>query len=276
MLNERPAVSVIVPVWNDTVELCGLLEHLPAEVSVEIVVVVAEPVDPALRALEQRRPDVRWTRAARGRGCQMNTGAGLARGVWLVFLHADTRLAPGWLEEIRALDPREVAGGSFRFAMRSHAPIARVLEFGVRLRTIWLNLPYGDQALFLHRDVFDAVGGYREMPIMEDLELVRRLRRHGLRLWHSSLAATSSARRWERDGWVTRSASNLALALLFLLGVHEGRLARAYVLGLRTLFARFPSDLEYEPTPGPLTRGEGAPSAGPAVRRTLSNGEGAC
>jgi rSAM/selenodomain-associated transferase 2/rSAM/selenodomain-associated transferase 1 len=158
----------------------------------------------------------------------MNVGASAAAGRWIVFLHADTRLPSHWSDEIRraGADP-DVVGGSFRFRLDSSAWQARVIERAVARRVRWLDLAYGDQALFVRRDVFDAMGGYREWPLMEDIEFVRRLRQVG-KLYHSPQPVLTSARRWERDGWWRRSAKNVMLQALFFAGMAPGRLANWY------------------------------------------------
>ena len=105
----------------------------------------------------------------------------------------------------------------------STSPAARLIERGVRLRVDWLSLPYGDQALFVRSDIFRAIGGYAELPIMEDVDLVRRLHARG-RLFRSPLPAMTSARRWERDGWLRRTARHLALISLYFAGIPPDRL----------------------------------------------------
>jgi rSAM/selenodomain-associated transferase 2 len=227
----QPLVTIIIPVLDDTTALGGLLEALEPyrdEPAIEIVVVDGGEADPALERLRDRRPDVHWLRSLRGRGAQMNCGARRARGRWLLFLHADTRLGAGWLEELRRCDRCPgVVGGSFRFALDSRSRWARWIERGVQARVRLFDLPYGDQALFATCADFDALGGFRELPLMEDVDFVRRLRRRG-RLAHAGVAALTSARRWERDGWLRRSMENVVLTLLFLAGVPPERLARRY------------------------------------------------
>ena len=226
----EPFVSLVIPVLNDAAQLERFLGVLPAPThgrSHEIIVVDGS-ADPALDPLRAKFDDVRWSAAPAGRGRQMNHGASLARGRWVLFVHADTRLAAGWDAEVaKAAAVAGVVGGSFRFALNAPEWQARVIERGVAWRVRWLDLPFGDQALFARRDVFQALGGYRPWPLMEDVDLVRRLRRSG-RLWHSDLPVRVSARRWRRDGWFWRSIQNVGLATLYLAGVSPERLARVY------------------------------------------------
>ena len=229
-----PFVSVIVPVLNDAVQLDGLLLslHLDQDVQdVEIIVANGAAVDSTIQGLRSQFPDVLWTDGTPGRGRQMNQGSAHAKGRWLLFLHADARLSPGWVDEIRRADgAARYVGGCFRFSLDAPETPARLIEWGVAWRVRWLGLPYGDQAIFVRRAVFDALGGYRPLPLLEDVEFVQRLRRVG-RLMHSDLAVRVSARRWKRDGWVRRSAENMMLVLLFLAGVAPDRLARVYHRG---------------------------------------------
>jgi rSAM/selenodomain-associated transferase 2 len=226
---DGPLVTVVIPVLDDTTALTSLLPTLPVDPSVQVVVVDGgDGRDTASDALRERHPEIEWIRSARGRGVQMNAGAKRARGRWLVFLHADTRLGAGWLDLLRRLDHHpSIVGGSFGFALDSTARWARWIERGVRLRVRLFDLAYGDQALFARRDVFGELGGYMELPLMEDVDFVRRLRRRG-RLEHADIPALTSARRWERDGWIRRTVENIALILLFLAGWSPARLARRY------------------------------------------------
>ena len=241
-------LSIVIPVLNDTDPLQRLLTTIPADPLVDIVIVNGGAPDERLTAV-CHRSDVRLLTSAPGRGCQMNVGASAAAGRWIVFLHADTRLPPQWSDEIRqaGADPN-VVGGSFRFRLDSSAWQARLIERAVDRRVRWLDLAYGDQALFVRRDVFDAIGGYREWPLMEDVDFVRRLRQAG-KLYHSPNPVLTSARRWERDGWWRRSAKNVMLQALFFAGVAPERLANWYSYSPRrsirealVVMARVPSD----------------------------------
>lgn len=190
----------------------------------EVIVVSTELDRLSLASLRTARPDVVWVEAPRGRARQMNAGAAVAHGDWLLFLHADTRLAPTWRAAIeRAHADRRVSLGCFRFVLDSPSLAARAIEIGVRLRVRLFRLPYGDQALFVRREQFAELGGYTDLPIMEDVDLVRRLRATG-RLYAASEEAVTSARRWEEDGWVRRTGRHLRLILLYFAGVHPDRL----------------------------------------------------
>ena len=214
--------SVIIPVYRDAAALERTLAG--TDFSAAELIVSATREDSSLAELRASRKDIVWVDAPRGRAFQMNAGAAFARGDWLVFLHADTRLPAGWSESIEeaSRDP-QVAAGCFRFALDSESAAARVIELGVRIRVAVLGLPYGDQAIFVRRAVFEAMGGYAHLPIMEDVDLVQRLRRRG-RLFRSSRPAITSSRRWERDGWIGRSARHLLLIVLYFSGVSPERL----------------------------------------------------
>lgn len=227
---EGPVVSVIVPAWHrDETPLDALLHGFQWSDRVEVVVALPHEDAARVETLRRRHPAVRWVLAPRGRASQMNTAAAIARGRWLLFLHADCRLPGGWLGGIDRAEARpDVVGGCFRFALDSTDWRARLIELGVRLRVALLALPYGDQGLFVRRDVFEALGGYADVPLMEDVDLVRRLRRRG-HLLRVPVPIVTSSRRWREDGWVRRTAGNLALVTLYFLGVPPATLARRYL-----------------------------------------------
>lgn len=167
--------------------------------------------------------------APRGRGPQLAAGAEAASGGWLLFLHADTRLGPAWPAAARAFmaDPANRGRAAwFRFALDDPDPRARRLERAVAWRCRTLALPYGDQGLLLHRDLYRAVGGYRPLPLMEDVDIVRRLGRG--RLAALDVPAVTSAARWRRDGWTLRSARNLLCLSLWFAGVPPRLIAKVY------------------------------------------------
>jgi len=164
----------------------------------------------------------------RGRARQLDAGWRAARGEVVLFLHADTRLAAGWDAELRSAlaDPR-VAGGAFRLGFEGEGARCRIWEVGVSLRSRLLRLPYGDQALFVRRDVLRAEGGISSTPIFEDLDLVAAIRRHG-RLVLLRTRAWTSPRRYQRNGWWRQTARNQLALAGWALGLPRERVAAWY------------------------------------------------
>jgi len=225
---DQPLVSIVIPVWRDEPALRRTLERINAPTHVDVIVASALDDDSRYEGLRECYLRVRWTSAPRGRAVQMNAGAALATGRWILFLHADSELPAGWVSVIAELEPRAaIVAGAFRLALDSRDWRARLIEAGVRLRIALLGLPYGDQALFVRRTVFETIGGYRELPLMEDIDLIRRIRKMG-RLFHARSTVLTSARRWERDGWMNRSLQNVGFATRFFLGASSARLAQGY------------------------------------------------
>jgi rSAM/selenodomain-associated transferase 2 len=159
----------------------------------------------------------------RGRGSQIAAAIEAASHPWLLLLHADTRLAPGWRAAVHN-DP--AFAGYFRFALDSADPRARRLERLVAWRCRTFGLPYGDQGLLIHRDLLREVGGMRPLPLMEDVDLVRRLGRR--RLVALPADAVTSAAKWEREGYLRRSARNLGCLTLWFAGVPPSLIQRLY------------------------------------------------
>jgi rSAM/selenodomain-associated transferase 2 len=217
------SVSVIIPAYHDAAALARTLDSTNWAGAEVIVAAVAD--DTSLTELRGARPDILWVDAARGRARQMNAAAAGARGDWLLFLHADTRLPVSWRDAIEAAGRSGAVAGCFRFTLDSPSPFARIIERGVAWRVQMFSLPYGDQALFVRRECFEALRGFTDIPIMEDVDFVRRVRRQG-RFYRSSLPVVTSARRWERDGWIARTARHLALTTLYFCGLPPSRLIR--------------------------------------------------
>ena len=174
-----------------------------------------------------RRAGAHFLSAPRGRGGQLRAGGAAATGDWFLFLHADTQLGTGWQKAVAehiAVAPD--CAGFFNLRLDDSAWQARVIERGVRLRISLFALPYGDQGLLISRRLYHEVGGYRPLELMEDVDLVRRLGRQRLRPLKAF--ALTSADRWRRDGWMRRSARNLACLVLYAFGVAPSRIARFY------------------------------------------------
>jgi rSAM/selenodomain-associated transferase 2 len=215
-------LAVIVPVLNRRRDLEATLHALP-QVG-EVIVVDGGSTDGSAQVARDHGAAV--LACAPGRGGQFRAGAERAASSWLLFVHADTRLdGAAWGAIGRTLREGNASrAATFRFRLDDHAWQARLLELGVRLRVRLLALPYGDQGLLIHRSLYQQVGGYRDMPLMEDVDLARRLGRR--RLARLDGTATTSAERWRRRGWARQSLANLGCLLLYMLGVSAERIAR--------------------------------------------------
>jgi rSAM/selenodomain-associated transferase 2 len=158
----------------------------------------------------------------------MNMGAKKAKGELLLFLHADTILPPGFAAWIRKiLAQPKVAAGAFSFSLDASSCGLKMIGWVANLRSRFLQMPYGDQGLFLRSSLFREVGGFRDMPIMEDFEFIRRLRRWG-RIRISPIPIITSARRWHRVGLWRTTFLNQAIVLGYWAGIPPSRLARWY------------------------------------------------
>lgn len=230
MTERAPRISVVMPVLHEADWIDGVIAHtrgLPGGGDCEVIVVDGDPAGDTLAAVAQ--PGVAGMRAERGRSRQMNAGAAAARGEVLLFLHADTFLPPTAFADIDAcLAEPACVGGAFRHRFDSPRPVYRLMSALVTLRSRWTRLPFGDQAIFLRRAFFESIGGFAPIPVMEDVELVRRIRRRGGRLRITRSAVVTSRRRLEREGIARRVVKNWAMLVLFELGVPARRLARFY------------------------------------------------
>jgi hypothetical protein len=224
-VREKPAVSVVIPTLNEQAAVAAAVRSVIAEA--EVIVVDGGSLDATVGAALASGAAV--VTAARGRGRQLAAGAATAEGDWLVFLHADTRLEPGWAQALSALSP-DVVGGAFRFALDSPRASYRWIEAGVRLRCRLFELPYGDQAIFARREAYRRAGGFAPMALFEDVDFVGRLRRVG-RLAFPSARAFTSARRWEQKGVLRTILSNWWVFGLYAAGANPSRLERIYSSG---------------------------------------------
>jgi rSAM/selenodomain-associated transferase 2 len=217
-------LSIVIPTLNAATTLPATIAALGSALA-EILVVDGGSSDGT--ATVATRLGARVLTAPRGRGAQLAAGAGAATQPWLLLLHADTRLEAGWQSAVAGhIRDNPGRAGYFRFALDSGDRQARRLERLVAWRCRFFALPYGDQGLLIHHDLLHAVGGIRPLPLMEDVDLVRRLGRR--RLAALDAAAVTSAAKWQREGWSRRSLRNLLCLSLYFLGVPPRLIARLY------------------------------------------------
>lgn len=216
------AASVVIPTLNEVAHVRAAIDSVRQEA--EVIVVDGGSQDGTPTVAE--RAGALVIRCCPGRGRQLDTGARAASGRWIVFLHADTRLEAGWATDLERL-PEVFVGGAFRFRLDPPRAGYRWIEAGVGLRCRLLRLPYGDQAIFARRSEYHRAGGFRDCPILEDVDFIRRLGRLGPLAFPPRRAFTS-ARRWEQRGLLATTALNGLVLALGLAGWPRQQLARLY------------------------------------------------
>ena len=221
-------LAIVIPALNEAANLSRLLPDLARGCPGADIVVVDGGSGDDTAAVVARLPGPWLLESARGRAVQMNHGAREAGGDTLLFLHADTRLPDGAARAIeQALAEPGVVGGRFDVRFDNERPLFRVIAWFMNTRSRASGICTGDQAIFVRRADFEAVGGYPEIPLMEDIELSRRLKRRGT-LCALRLRVTTSARKWEREGPLRTMGLMWALRFLHFCGVAPARLHRWY------------------------------------------------
>jgi rSAM/selenodomain-associated transferase 2 len=236
---ERPRLSIVIPVLDEEAALPGTLDSLAAQTGVPSLEIILADGGSDDRTIERFHAATRgwesrgWTARVldcrvRGRAAQMNGGAAQAGGVILLFLHADTHLPPGALAAVvDALEDPAVVGGGFRLAFRESGLLLRAIAAFATLRSRARGIHYGDQAMFVRRSAFDAIGGFPRIPLFEDLRLSRALRRRG-RVRTLPLAVGTSARRLRASGPVRAAGRFAWLKIRHALGADPQRLKADY------------------------------------------------
>jgi rSAM/selenodomain-associated transferase 2 len=222
-------ISVVIPVLDEANRINQVIEHVNclSGNNSEIIVADGDPLGTTISSIADER--VIKVPSERGRGKQMNQGAAAATGEILLFLHADTFLPSRAFEKIEGvMELDDYAGGAFDLGIDSCRIALRIVEQAASLRSRFTRIPYGDQAIFIRRDIFKAMGGFMDFPIMEDVDLMQRLKRTGSRIVIISDKVRTSPRRWEKEGVVYCTLRNWTLMTLYMLGVSPDKLARFY------------------------------------------------
>jgi rSAM/selenodomain-associated transferase 2 len=229
-MDRMPELSIIIPVLSETESISENIKYLHdlnADGSAEIIVVDGDPQGSTISAIKGE--GVLTAGAEKGRARQMNHGAALATGDVLLFLHADTLLPPDAFALIRStMNDKRFVGGAFDLGFNTKRTIFRIAELYVFLRTRMTRVPFGDQAIFIRRRYFERIGGYRDIPIMEDVELMKRIRKRGDKICILPVKVQTSVRRYEQEGILYCTLRNWLLQISYGLGMSPERLVQWY------------------------------------------------
>lgn len=222
----RAPISVVIPTLNAEQALAGclppLFEGVQAGLIRELIVVDGGSGDGTVRLASEAGAEVQTVPPSRGG--QLRAGCARAQGDWLLVLHADSVLDEGWTDAVADhLGSQKV--GYFTLRFDATGVMARIVSGWANLRAGAFGLPFGDQGLLLPRSLYDKAGGYPDIPLMEDMALVRALSNKPVRL---ATKITTGAERYQSQGWLRRGAKNMALQIRYLLGASPEALARAY------------------------------------------------
>ena len=228
--SNQHSLSIIIPVLNEAGQINLTIEHLRRQnykSSYEIIVVDGDPQGSTVENIHDK--NVKIVITDKGRGRQMNAGASEASGEILLFLHADTTLPDNALGKIsQTLKNHDYVGGAFDLKIDSDRLFLRYISVRASFRSRWNRIPYGDQAIFIRKKYFDKIGGYKEIPLMEDVDLMRRIKKDRKKISILHDKVITSARRWESDGVFFTTMRNQVLVRLFYLGISPNRLAKYY------------------------------------------------
>lgn len=224
--------SIIIPTLNEESHIQRALQSLLHFSDIEVIISDGGSSDRTCDEVKPfllKYPFIQLVHAKRGRAPQMNAGAKTALGDWFLFLHADTIIPErSWTYFLGATRQNAIRAGSFLFSVDDQKFRFRIMSKMVNLRTRLFKLPYGDQALFVRKDVFETIGAFRDdYPLMEDVEFVTRLRKaKGFKILQTPII--TSSRRFQKDGYLKRIAFNMLITILYHGGVHPKNLVKYY------------------------------------------------
>ena len=218
-------ISVIIPVLNEAKILDQSLSRLAPQLKGHELIIVDGGSSDKTVLIAKKYGQV--ISAERGRARQSNAGAGAASGDILLFLHADVWLDSGAIEGVETAIAAGYIGGAFKQRIEGEHPLYRLIERAADFRAKRLRIFYGDGGIFIRRSHFDRIGGFPNIPIMEEVELSRKLRRHGEATLVEPMIHIS-ARRWQKNGIIRTTLTNWLITLLYLLRVPPNHLAKLY------------------------------------------------
>ncbi|MBD2438292.1 TIGR04283 family arsenosugar biosynthesis glycosyltransferase [Nostoc sp. FACHB-110] len=219
-------ISIIIPTLNEAGNISGAIASTQTSANIEIIVVDGGSSDDTIAIAQSM--GVKVISSSPGRAVQMNAGAAVASGEILLFLHADTRLSVGFDGQIRqVLSQTTTVAGAFDLQIDASNFSLRLVEWGVKWRSRFFQMPYGDQAIFVTKKIFQQIGGFPELPIMEDFELMQRLKSTG-RIVIINTPVITSPRRWLQKGVLQTTLLNQIVVIAYLLGVSPQRIRSWY------------------------------------------------
>lgn len=219
-------ISIIIPMLNEAANILDTLASIQNASDVEVIAVDGESGDDTAKLAKSCGAKVIYSPPGRAR--QMNKGATAAKGEVFLFLHADTHLPEGFDGYIRRfMDQPSIAAGAFGLRLDGKFPGKRLIERSINFRAKHFQMPYGDQAIFLRAGMFFDIKGFPDIPVMEDFELIRRLRRRG-RIVLAPVSVITSNRRWRALGTWQTTLINQAAIMAYRLGISPTRIARWY------------------------------------------------
>ncbi len=219
-------ISIIIPTLNEAGNIKKAITTTQSNTNIEVIIVDGGSKDDTIEIAKSL--GIKVISSSPGRAMQMNTGAVAASGEILLFLHADTCLPTGFDDMVRkALQQPGTVAGAFKLRIDASLLSLRWVEWGINVRSHFYQMPYGDQAIFLTKEVFHEIGGFPELLIMEDFELMRRLKRTG-RIVIIPTPVVTSARRWLQKGVFKTTLLNQIVIIAYLLGVSPERICRWY------------------------------------------------
>ena len=223
-------ISVIIPVLHEASGINGIIGHIHDQgfcEDYEVIVVDGDTEGGTINVIKHK--GVKSIISAKGRARQMNAGAAIAGGDILLFLHADTRLPHNALQEISSvMEQGQYAAGAFDLGIDSSSLAIKIITHIASRRSRLTRIPYGEQAIFIRRDYFHKIGCYKDMPLMEDVELMQRIKKMGDSICILPERVSTSARRWEQEGVLYCSSRNIIISSLYYMGVSPDKLVRYY------------------------------------------------